>query len=109
MGGLTKWSRAPDKVIRFGDMPVMFWLRPEEFRALCGEIEISVNSLGSDEKPYRVDVSGGFDHDRFFQRTLLELEREPDGEFFQGYVMNQLEMLSRTGELFGNVSHARVD
>jgi hypothetical protein len=110
VSGLSKWSRAPDKVIRFGDMPVMLWLKPAEFRALCGEIEISVSSTSSlASKPYSIDVAGGFDNDRFFQRTLLELDEEPDSPFFEAFVLNELEALSRTGELFGNVGHARLE
>ena len=110
MSSLSKWTRAPDKVIRFGDMPVMLWLKTGEFRALCGEIEIAVAArLASNDRPYNIEVSGGFDRERFFHRNLLQLDAEPDAEFFEGFVVNQLEALSRTGELFGNVSHARRD
>src|SRR5512135_1531054 len=96
---LTKWTRAPDKVTRFGDMPVMLWLRPGDMRAICGEVDMQLTYAGP---TYAVSIEGT-------ANTYLatQFEDEPSPDEFQAHVLKVLEILSQTGELFGVVPPAK--
>jgi hypothetical protein len=96
VGGLTQWSRAPDKVIRFGDMPVMLWLKPGELKAVCGEVEIEVCQRGNH---YAAPVRGVAPLGIPFGYSGSEWEEEPAPEVFREYVLSMLENLERTGQL----------
>ncbi|HTQ08949.1 MAG TPA: hypothetical protein VMI31_02645 [Fimbriimonadaceae bacterium] len=94
---LTHWTRAPDKVVRFGDMPVMLWTKPGDIRAICGEVEVSVciQSTGRYAGPIRCTGKLG----EFGGYGGAEWPEEPSPELFESYVLRVLDLLSREGRL----------
>lgn len=105
---LTKWTRAPDKVLRFGDMPVMLWTKAGDMRAICGEIEIEVyRSSFESDTPFRMPIRGTTTDGGHFCYSGPSFAQEPSSVEFEAEVVKALERLSQTGELYGHVDWSR--
>lgn len=56
----NRWKRAPDKVIRYKGVPVLLWLKPDDIRAIRGEMtsEVYLRSKEKYAAPIRLPRSG---------------------------------------------------